>query len=93
MLFNAPLMHFAPMKLCGGLIYSGHTCYFMLCALIWSRYGSSRWVARAFWLLLVAGAWALLSCRYHYTVDVVLAVGLCGLFWALVHTTIDALPL
>jgi hypothetical protein len=34
------MIHHFPLKLCGGLIFSAHTCYFLLSALIWRRYST-----------------------------------------------------
>ena len=67
--------HF-PLKLCGGLIYSGHTCYFTICAELWRRYSPSKWMVQAIWLVAGVGLYSLISCRYHYTVDIILALAI-----------------
>src|SRR5689334_12680720 len=44
------IKHF-PLKLCGGLIYSGHSIYFTLCAEIWRRYSPARWAWKLIWVV------------------------------------------
>jgi hypothetical protein len=109
------IQHF-PMKLCGGLIYSGHTCYFSICVSppspvpdnfvagfdlgsIWclcqracgclACLGCSERVCLFQRLSFrvsdgaCRGMYALLSCRYHYVVDLVLALAIVLLAWHL----------
>lgn len=76
--------HF-PLKLCGGLIYSGHTCYFTLCAELWRRYSTSKFMVPAIWSTAAVGLYVLVSCRYHYTVDIILALAIALMACVLYH--------
>jgi PAP2 superfamily C-terminal len=69
---------------CGDSVFSGHTLQYILCGLIWTRF--YRGPARNFLLVVVWacvgwGLWSLLSCRFHYTLDLIVAIYLAAALW------------
>lgn len=64
-----------PPRACGDLIYSGHVGCTLVCMTIFTRHGYLRRPAAfvAVWGMALLGIYATISCRSHYTVDVVLA--------------------
>jgi len=70
---------------CGDLIFSGHTVHFVLCGLVWATYASAgkRVEGRAVWVAVVSGLGMLLSCRFHYSIDIVVAFYLTLAVWLL----------
>lgn len=64
-----------PPHACGDLIYSGHVACTLVCMTIMHRHGflCNRYIGIIVWGLACLGIFATLSCRSHYTVDVVLA--------------------
>lgn len=65
-----------PPHACGDLIYSGHVACILVCMVIFHRhdYYLGRWeIAMAMWGVASLAMYAVISCRSHYTVDVILA--------------------
>lgn len=64
-----------PPHACGDLIYSGHVGCTLICMIVLTKHGYLRNLAvRAFvWAVAALGIYCTVSCRSHYTVDVVLA--------------------
>ena len=60
---------------CGDLIYSGHVGCTLMCMSILHRHGflKNRVAAVLVWLTAIVGIYFTISCRSHYSVDVVLA--------------------
>jgi hypothetical protein len=60
---------------CGDLIYSGHVGCTLICMAVLHRHGYLKSKSAAFlvWVLAVIGFYFTISCRSHYSVDVVLA--------------------
>eukprot|EP01083_Nonionella_stella_P206849 751989_1 len=69
-----------PPAACGDLIYSGHTAAILLCMMIFHKHhccgtGSKSWIRYGLlWCFALIGILSTISCRSHYTVDVILAV-------------------
>lgn len=65
-----------PPHACGDLIYSGHVGCTLICMAVMHRHGylRNRAVAALVWLIAVIGIYFTISCRSHYSVDVVLAI-------------------
>lgn len=64
-----------PPHSCGDLIYSGHVGCTLICMAVLHRHGflRNRSVAAFVWLVAVIGIYFTISCRSHYSVDVMLA--------------------
>jgi hypothetical protein len=64
-----------PPHACGDLIYSGHVGCTLICMAVLHRHGYLKRKSAAFlvWVLAVIGFYFTISCRSHYSVDVVLA--------------------
>ena len=60
---------------CGDLIYSGHVGCTLICMAVLTRHGFLRHKAAAFtvWFVAAIGIYFTISCRSHYSVDVMLA--------------------
>ena len=60
---------------CGDLIYSGHVGCTLMCMAVLTRHGFLRRKAAAFtvWFVAAIGIYFTISCRSHYSVDVMLA--------------------
>lgn len=60
---------------CGDLIYSGHVGCTLICMAVLHRHGFLKNKSAAFfiWFVAAVGIYFTISCRSHYTVDVVLA--------------------
>jgi hypothetical protein len=64
-----------PPHACGDLIYSGHVGCTLICMAVLHRHGflKRKSVAVLLWVVAVIGIYFTISCRSHYSVDVVLA--------------------
>lgn len=64
-----------PPHSCGDLIYSGHVGCTLICMAVLHRHGflRNRIAAILTWAVAVIGIYFTISCRSHYSVDVVLA--------------------
>ena len=65
-----------PYHSCGDLIYSGHVGCIMTCMTVLHKHNflKNRMVAMFVWSVALLGTYSTISCRTHYTVDVVLAL-------------------
>lgn len=75
--------------ICGDLFFSGHTVMFVLCALVWTRYGG-RLPAAAAWLVAAAGVLSLIATRYHYSIDVLYGALIATVMWVLYDVDLRA---
>ena len=64
-----------PPHACGDLIYSGHVGCTLICMAVLHKHGFLRnaFAAVLVWIIAVIGIYFTISCRSHYSVDVVLA--------------------
>lgn len=64
-----------PPHACGDLIYSGHVGCTLICMAVLHRHGflRNKIVGVGMWAVAVIGIYFTISCRSHYSVDVVLA--------------------
>ena len=64
-----------PPHACGDLIYSGHVGCTLICMAVLHRHGfmMNKLVAAIMWTIAAIGIYFTISCRSHYSVDVVLA--------------------
>ncbi|KAL7459649.1 hypothetical protein ACHAWC_011536 [Mediolabrus comicus] len=64
-----------PPHACGDLIYSGHVGCTLICMAVLHRHGflRNKLVAGIMWTVAAIGIYFTISCRSHYSVDVVLA--------------------
>lgn len=64
-----------PPHACGDLIYSGHVGCTLICMAVLHRHGflRSKVVATLVWMVALIGIYFTISCRSHYSVDVMLA--------------------
>ena len=64
-----------PPHSCGDLIYSGHVSCTLICMAVLHRHGflRRRAVAVCVWAMAATGIYFTISCRSHYSVDVMLA--------------------
>eukprot|EP01104_Vermistella_antarctica_P001430 TRINITY_DN1147_c0_g1_i1.p1 TRINITY_DN1147_c0_g1~~TRINITY_DN1147_c0_g1_i1.p1 ORF type:complete len:345 (-),score=41.76 TRINITY_DN1147_c0_g1_i1:28-1062(-) len=77
-----------PFFSCGDLIFSGHTGHWLLGAFCWLSYydGRSKGLVRILVVCIaLSGMASLISCRYHYTDDVILALFMCTFTWYVYH--------
>jgi len=69
---------------CGDMIFSGHTVHFMLCFLIWIYYykGSYQQIVKGIaFVVMLGGFVVLLSCRYHYSIDILIGIYVVIALW------------
>eukprot|EP01102_Stenamoeba_stenopodia_P004254 TRINITY_DN14584_c0_g1_i1.p1 TRINITY_DN14584_c0_g1~~TRINITY_DN14584_c0_g1_i1.p1 ORF type:complete len:288 (-),score=42.09 TRINITY_DN14584_c0_g1_i1:77-940(-) len=85
-----------PFFSCGDLMFSGHTVHFTLCALTWQYYANNpeynnnsklyvRSLQVIMWVLSICGICTLLMCKFHYSIDVLIALPLTLFVWARYH--------
>ena len=79
---------------CGDLIFSSHTIFVTLGALLINHYSKNRYLKALVWSLVVALGFLVVAARKHYTVDVVVAWYTCPLLWFYCSKTFkdDVLP-
>jgi len=71
---------------CGDLIFSGHTVFMTLCVLIWKKYFEYHpWVWIIVLIVALFGIWSIIATRFHYSIDVILAVILTFYIWSRYH--------
>ncbi|KAK4749504.1 hypothetical protein SAY87_026953 [Trapa incisa] len=58
---------------CGDLIFSSHMIFTLVFVLTYQKYGSRRFIKQVAWLIAVTQSLLIITCRKHYTVDVVVA--------------------
>lgn len=71
-----------PFWSCGDLVFSGHTVEFVLCACVWASYCKARCLTLTAATVAVLGTSSLIGCRYHYSIDVFMALLLSQLIWS-----------
>jgi hypothetical protein len=71
-----------PFWSCGDLVFSGHTVEFVLCACVWMSYCKVRFLQLAAACTALLGAATLIGCRYHYSIDVFVALLLSHVLWS-----------
>ncbi|KNE66798.1 hypothetical protein AMAG_11289 [Allomyces macrogynus ATCC 38327] len=70
----APVNPLMPVT-CGDMMFSGHTVMLTILAMIWTDYGPQiAWVRRGIWTIAALGMLSLLAMRYHYTIDIMIAL-------------------
>jgi hypothetical protein len=64
-----------PPHACGDLIYSGHVGCTLICMAVLHRHGflKNKFACISTWAVAIIGIYFTISCRSHYSVDVVLA--------------------
>jgi hypothetical protein len=72
-----------PFWSCGDLVFSGHTVEFTLAACIWLSYCKSCFLRVSAACTAVLGVVSLIGCRYHYSIDVFVALLLSYLAWCI----------
>jgi len=81
-----------PLGTCGDCMFSGHTVHYLLMALCWQRYSTNTFKKFLIWLVCLYGLFSLVSCRYHYTIDILVAAIFTFSFWGYYHLLIENLP-
>jgi len=78
------------MRTCGDYIFSGHTLMLTLFNLFICEYTpkSKRYIHVLSWSLNILGMFSILTCRGHYTIDVVLAFYLAVQIFTFYHTLV-----
>jgi len=56
---------------CGDVFFSGHSATLTTCAQIWMMYSTSKTMHIIVWLISLATGAAMLSVRFHYSVDII----------------------
>ncbi|KNE70157.1 hypothetical protein AMAG_15130 [Allomyces macrogynus ATCC 38327] len=70
----APVNPLMPVT-CGDMMFSGHTVMLTILAMIWTDYGPQiAWVRRGIWTIAALGMLSLVAMRYHYTIDIMIAL-------------------
>eukprot|EP00466_Bigelowiella_natans_P000118 jgi/Bigna1/45908/estExt_Genewise1.C_10076 len=78
---------------CGDLVFSSHTIFVVLCALVWHKYCPFKWVRRVVWLLVFFFGLLVVAARKHYSLDIMVAWYTVPLIWiAYDHYFPDKLP-
>jgi hypothetical protein len=84
-----------PPRGCGDLIFSGHVGCILICMLILTKHNflKNSFVCIITWLIAVMGILSTISCRSHYSVDVVLSFyfvhGIKEFYYARINGVID----
>ncbi len=80
-------LRYYPLKTCGDLMFSGHSMYFIHIALMLHQLsGESALKKTLGWAVAGFGTFSLITCRLHYTADVILAWALSLLSWSFTLT-------
>jgi len=69
---------------CGDLIFSGHTVHFLMVGLVWATYAKTTFKkaeSTLVWLAIVVGIAMLVSCRFHYSIDVLIGFYFTVMIW------------
>ncbi|KAK9762509.1 hypothetical protein K7432_011689 [Basidiobolus ranarum] len=79
-------------KACTDNIYSGHTMILTSCVIMWNVYTRIKWFKIYATLHALAGLYAIIASRLHFTVDVLLSLfityGMYSIYFALVRAAI-----
>ncbi len=59
---------------CSDMLFSGHTAGWITMALVWQFYNRRSWVRAIVWTYVVVGILSLIVTRFHYLVDIVVAL-------------------
>eukprot|EP01128_Nolandella_sp_AFSM9_P000870 TRINITY_DN10997_c0_g1_i1.p1 TRINITY_DN10997_c0_g1~~TRINITY_DN10997_c0_g1_i1.p1 ORF type:complete len:244 (+),score=12.94 TRINITY_DN10997_c0_g1_i1:57-734(+) len=81
---------------CGDLIFSGHTVHFLLTGFVWISYSdrATKVEMIANFFCVIIGLSMLLSCRFHYSIDILVAFYLTTAVWFGYHyATLTYIPL
>mmetsp|Transcript_8588 Transcript_8588/g.13476 ORF Transcript_8588/g.13476 Transcript_8588/m.13476 type:complete len:195 (+) Transcript_8588:222-806(+) len=79
---------------CGDLVFSSHTIFVVLCALVWHKYCPFKWVRRIVWSLVFFFGLLVVAARKHYSLDIMVAWYTVPLIWmAYDHYFPDKLPI
>mmetsp|Transcript_32015 Transcript_32015/g.56208 ORF Transcript_32015/g.56208 Transcript_32015/m.56208 type:complete len:370 (+) Transcript_32015:71-1180(+) len=79
---------------CGDLVFSSHTIFVVLCALVWHKYCPFKWVRRVVWTLVFFFGLLVVAARKHYSLDIMVAWYTVPLLWvANDHYFPDKIPL
>lgn len=70
-------------------MFSGHAQTMTLCGLFVSYYTFHHLYSQLMWILVLAGYWAVLAARIHYSADVVVAIIIASLVFFLFHLLAD----
>jgi hypothetical protein len=70
-------------------MFSGHAQTMTLCGLFVSYYTFHHLYSQLMWVLVLAGYWAILAARIHYSADIVVAIVIAGLVFFLFHLLVD----
>jgi hypothetical protein len=70
-------------------MFSGHAQTMTMCGLFVSYYTFHHLYSQLMWILVLAGYWAVLAARIHYTADVVVAIIIASLLFFLFHLLVD----
>jgi hypothetical protein len=70
-------------------MFSGHAQTMTMCGLFVSYYTFHHLYSQLMWLLVLAGYWAVLAARIHYSADVVVAITIATLMFFLFHLLVD----
>mmetsp|Transcript_4085 Transcript_4085/g.5874 ORF Transcript_4085/g.5874 Transcript_4085/m.5874 type:complete len:323 (+) Transcript_4085:149-1117(+) len=78
---------------CGDLVFSSHTIFVVLFALIWHKYCPFKWVRLIVWTLVFFFGLLVVAARKHYSLDIIVAWYTVPLLWiAYDHYFPDKLP-
>jgi len=70
-------------------MFSGHAQTMTLCGWFVGYYTFQHVYSQLMWILVVAGYWAVLAARIHYSADVMVAVIIASLLFFLFHLLVD----
>ncbi len=70
-------------------MFSGHAQTMTLCGLFVSYYTFRHLYSQLMWVLVLAGYWAVLAARIHYSADVVVAIIVASCVFFLFHMLVD----
>eukprot|EP00158_Paraphelidium_tribonemae_P002679 Partr_v1_DN25581_c0_g1_i1_m20831 len=89
--FNILLMHRSS---CGDVVFSGHSIVYCIAFLSCSTYNlaqNRRWrfiLSVLVYAQFLLGLASLLATSYHYSIDIMTAVFVCGMVWMMYHTAL-----
>lgn len=66
---------------CGDLVFSSHTIFVVIFALVWHKYWPHKWVRRIIWVLVFIFGLLVVAARKHYSLDIMVAWYTVPLIW------------